>query len=726
MQSKDKEFIIKELPFFAGLSKAELAVIYAKSRIVEYRKGQIIYEEGSSPSGLYCIISGRVQIYTKDKDGKQLILEYLHRGKYFGIISLLTNETHSVTSEAINDCSILVINKNDFDAVLEGIPRLAIDLSRTLSRRLKRKDIHQKKIFESTVISVFSSYAQAGKTIYALNLALSLNRETHKSVIILDILSREKVHTLPDKLEIQQPPIFDLSSREEIYALPKDFVPRPDPQIGADGIPLHGEYAKETAGPGSFILKSSFGIDLFCFYYQEDNDACLKRLIEILSILVNDYHYILLDLPAAMDRSIISMLNQSDLIHILSSPDPVDLKRTNNLIIRLKTDFNFDPQKIKTIVNEYKLARINYSDQLQILGQDIFATIPKIEFDALPRLIIDEPDGEYSKAVRRIARHLGDCLVGLVLGVGVGYGFCHIGVLKIIEEEKIPVDVIAGSSIGALIASLWVIGKNSREILEITREFREPKHIWGLIDITFPRLGFLKGNKLYRFLKKHLGDKTFYDVKLPLKVIASDVHRKEPKILDKGPLVDAIMASCAMPGVFTPFKFSRQMKLNESGIPQDAGKEDMLFDGGVTYPLPTEPLMQMGIKKIIAVNVTPSREDILKQLKKLKEEIPSGNAVENKPEGSGLASASQSHKRPGFLTRLKRFFSLNIVDIIFSSVEVLQSEVARREGELADIVLHPDTTGLFWLELHRADEFAKRGEEEARKHLNEIRQLINE
>lgn len=670
MNPKDKEFIIKELPFFAGLNKAELASICAKSQIVEYRKGQVIYEESAPPCAFYCIISGRVQIYTKDKEGKQTILEYLHRGKYFGIISLLTNEAHSVSSVAINDCSILVIKKDDFDSVLESTPRLAIDLSRSLSRRLKRKDIHQKKIFESTVISVFSSYAQAGKTIYALNLALSLNRETHKSVIILDILPKEKIHTLPSKLEINQPPIFDLSAGSDIYALPKDF-----------------------------ILKSNFGIDLFCFYYEENNDACLKRLIEILSILVNDYHYILLDLPAAMDQSIISMLNQSDFIHILSSPDPVDLKRTNNLVSRLKTDFNFDPTKIKTIVNEYKLAKINYTEELQILGQDIFATIPKIEFDAPQRLIIDSPDCEYSKAVRRIARQLGDCLVGLVLGVGVGYGFCHVGVLKVIEEEKIPIDVIVGSSIGSLIASFWAIGKSSDEILKITSGFREPKHIWNLIDITFPRFSFLKGNKLYRFLKKHLGDKTFYDVKLPLRIIASNVHKKEPKIFDKGPLVDAIMASCSMPGVFAPFKF----------------KEEILFDGGVTYPLPTEPLMQMGVKKIIAVNVTPSREDILKQLKKLKEGEITGKAVDLKKD-----------KHLSFLGWLKRLFNLNIVDIIFSSVEVLQSEVARREGELADIVLHPDTTGLFWLELHKADEFAKRGEIEARKHLAEIRQLINE
>jgi NTE family protein len=681
----NQEFIIRELSFFAGLSKKELAIINAKSKIVEYRKGQIIYAEGSPPSAFYCIISGRVQIYTKDKSGNQSILEYLHRGKYFGIISLLTNETHSVTSEAINDCAVLVIQKEDFDFLLQSIPHLAIDLSRTLSRRLKRKDIHQKKIFESTVISVFSSYAQAGKTVYALNLALSLNRETHKSVIILDILSKGKLHTLPQKLEIQQPPIFDLSSATDIHALPKDF-----------------------------ILKNRFGIDLFCFYYEEDNVSCLKRLLEILSILVNDYHYIVLDLPAAMDRSIISMLNQSDLIHILSSPDPADLKLTNNLISRLKTDYNFDPDKIKTIINEYKISQIDHRDQLEILGQDIFATIPKIKSDAPARLIIDAADCEYSKAVRRIARQVGDCLVGLVLGVGVGYGFCHIGVLKVIEEENIPVDIIVGSSIGSLIASLWAIGKSSSEILEITQEFKEPKHIWGLIDITFPRLGFIKGNKLYRFLKKHLQDKTFYDVKLPLKIIASDVHRKEPKILDKGPLVDAIMASCSMPGVFTPFKFSRRRELNASESPTDTVKEEMLFDGGVTYPLPTEPLMQMGIRKIIAVNVTPSREDILKQLKRLKDGTPSEFAKEVKA------------RRPGLFMRLKNLFNLNIIDIIFSSVEVLQSEVARKEGELADIVLHPDTTGLSWLELHKAEEFAKRGETEARKHLDQIWQLVNE
>jgi NTE family protein len=143
-------------------------------------------------------------------------------------------------------------------------------------------------------------------------------------------------------------------------------------------------------------------------------------------------------------------------------------------------------------------------------------------------------------------------------------------------------------------------------------------------------------------------------------------------------------------------------------------KEEVLFDGGVTYPLPTEPLVQMGIKKIIAVNVTPSRDDILKQLKKFKESPSGSNAGNQKPKPLSL------------FRRFKNIFKLNILEIIFSSVEVLQSEVARKESELADVVLHPDTTGLFWMEFHKADEFAKRGEDEARKNLDKIRQLINE
>lgn len=660
MELIKKEPILKEIPLFSSLSSSERQLIAERISFKEYRKGEIIYQEGAPADAFYVVVLGRVVIYTQDKQGNETLLEYLHRGKYFGIISLLTGEPHSVTAKAINDCLLLIMEKDVFDFILKKIPQLAIDLSRTLSRRLKRKDIHQKTIFESMAISIFSSYSQAGKTIYALNLALSLARETHKSVIILDIAPVDRMHSLPRRLEIEGSyRVFDLSSGQTVT-----------PRLIKD-----------------FILKDRFGIDLITFCYQPQDESCAKRLADVLSLLVNDYHYIILDLPSEMDRGIFDMLNQSDLIHILTSPEPVDLKRTSSLIRRLRTDFSFHEDKIKVIINEYKASRLTYEEQVELLNHPIFATLAKIEFQASDKMVLEEPDSEYAKAIRRIARRIGDCLVGLALGVGVAYGFCHIGVLKVIEEEKIPVDVISGSSVGALIAGLWATGKGSEEILEIiTQEFKKPKYIWGLVDLTFPIFGFIKGNKLHRFLKKYLGNKTFYDVKLPLKIITSDVKRKETVILEKGLLVDAIMASCTMPGVFMPFKF----------------KQSLLFDGGVINPLPTEPLFKMGIRKIIAVNVTPSREDVLKQYEKIKNVEPSSGQYYQK--------------------KLKT----NILDIIFSSVEVMQSELAGREAQLADIVLHPDTSGLYWLELHRAGEFAQRGEEEARKKLDKIWQVINE
>ena len=669
MNSLDKDLILQEIPLFSGLLPQEALIVRERISFVDFKKGEVIYNEGQAPDALYCIALGRVVIFTKDKEGKETILEYLHRGKYFGIISLLTGEPHSVSAKAINDSTLLKIKKDDFDFIINKIPRLAIDLSQTLSRRLKRKDIHQKTIFESLIISVFSSYSQAGKTVYALNLALSLKKETHKSVIILDIAPVGRMHSLPKRLGIGEVKILDLSSpAADNYHQVKDF-----------------------------IFKNKFEIDLACFHYVPDDESSVKRLFGILSLLVNDYHYLVLDLPSIMDRPIFSILNQSDSVHILTSPETVDLKRTYQLTQRLRDEFDFRQEKIKVIINEYKFSKLSHEEQVELLKQKVFATIPKIDLEAQDRLVLDCPDCEYSRAIRRISRDIGESQVGLVLGVGVAYGFCHIGVLKVIEEEKIPIDIIVGSSIGSIIASLWAIGKSSSEILEIAKDFKEPKHIWNLIDFTLPRAGFLKGAKLRKFLKRHFGNKTFYDVKLPLKLIASDVKRKEPRILDKGPLVDAIMASCLMPGVFAPFKF----------------KDEVLFDGGVIYPLPTETLVKLGVKKIIAVNVTPSREDILRQYDKIKQEMAGKPVIIQK-------------KFLSFGQRLRNAFNINILDNIFSSVEILQSEVSQKEALLADIVLHPDTSGLYWLELHRAAEFAKRGEEEARKNLDRIWKMIYE
>lgn len=663
----DLDALIKEIPLFIRLSQKQRYFIRERTSLREYHKGEIIYREGAPADAFFCVIIGRVVIFTQDNSGNETVLEYLHRGKYFGIISLLTGDAHSVTARALSDCTLLVVNKEDFSVILEKIPLLAVDLSRTLSRRLRHKDIPQKTIFESTVIAVFSLSAQAGKTVYAMNLALGLRHEAHKSVLIIDIAPAGKIHSLPSKLGIEG----------DVKVLPN--------------------IAAYTQGSiNECILKTRDAIDLLCLSYVCEDTGFVKRFIDMSSILINQYHYIILDLPCVLDSALLNILNQSDMINILTSPEPADIERTHGLMERLKGDMHFNESNLRVVINEYKDSGLTFSQQADGLGCHIYATLPKIEAVASEKFVLDAPASEYARAIRRISRHIGERLVGLALGVGVGYGFCHIGVLEVIEEEKIPIDVISGSSVGALIAGLWAIGKSAREILEITGEFKEPKHIFNIVDLTFPWIGFIKGNKLYNFIKRHIGNKTFCDVKLPLRIVASDIRRKEAMIFDKGPLVDAIMASCSMPGVFLPFK------------------KEALLDGGLIQPLPTEVLFNMGVKKIIAVNVTPTREDIMRQYEKLKED--------------GHSNAVSAKKRKWFdlFGSLRDQFRTNILDIIFTSVELMQSELVVRESKLADVVLHPDTSGLFWLELHKSKEFARRGREEAQSSLGRIWKVVND
>lgn len=631
-----------------------MQIIDGRSSIVHYKKEEIIYREGDPPNAFFCLFSGRVVVYTQDATGNQTILEYLHRGKYFGIISLLTGETHSVTAKVINDCEVLRIEKSDFDIILKRIPGLAVDLSLTLGRRLKRKDVHQKVIFETKIISVFSSYAQAGKTTYSLNLSLGLSHHTHKSVILLEIVGGQERHHCPTYLGISEFLPLDLSS------LP-------------------------TPGLNNYILRTDKKIDLLCLNHNPDSEMDLSGIMGILSLLVNDYHYILLDLPVQMTKGMFDLLNQSDFIHLITHSQDTDLKRTSNLIQRLEKEFNFSLEKIKVIINAYGQRRFGFDEELKLLEHPIYATLPKLELDrVLP--ILDEPEAEYSCVIRRISREIGECLVGLSLGVGGAYGFCHIGVLKVIEEEGIPLDVIAGSSMGAVIASLWAIGKTSAQILEIAHKFKDRRFMFSLIDLTLPRLGFIKGRRLYKFLGKYLGKKTFQDVQLPIKVLASDVKNKELVVIDKGSLLDAVMASCSMPGIFQPFR--------KPAYAAASGRScSFLVNGGVFAPLPTEVLQATGVKKVIAVNVTPSKEDIQKQ---------------------SLQGIPQRYKKT------------NIIELIFGSIEIMQSEIAKREAQCADVVLHPDTTGLSWLDFDKAEEFVKRGEIETRKNLDKIWQLLRE
>src|SRR5690242_15671726 len=114
--------ILKQIPVFQKLGWLKLQKIARRAKMVEYKKGSVIRKQGDPPDAFYCLISGRVQAYVLGPDNKKREVEFIRRGMHFGIISLLTGENHSTTYEAVNDSSILKINKDDFASILKSIP----------------------------------------------------------------------------------------------------------------------------------------------------------------------------------------------------------------------------------------------------------------------------------------------------------------------------------------------------------------------------------------------------------------------------------------------------------------------------------------------------------------------------------------------------------------------------------------------------------------------------
>src|SRR5580698_11202723 len=140
--------------------------------------------------------------------------------------------------------------------------------------------------------------------------------------------------------------------------------------------------------------------------------------------------------------------------------------------------------------------------------------------------------------------------IGLALGGGFARGIAHVGVLKVLEEEDIPVRCIAGTSVGALIGAAYCSGISAAELEQVAARVRF-KHI---ASWTLSRYGFASNSRMIGFLNHLLKVETFEELRIPLAVTATDFSTGEGVVFHSGPLIDPVRASCAYPGMFLPVK----------------------------------------------------------------------------------------------------------------------------------------------------------------------------
>ena len=248
--------------------------------------------------------------------------------------------------------------------------------------------------------------------------------------------------------------------------------------------------------------------------------------------------------------------------------------------------------------------------------------------------------------------------VGLVLGGGGVRDFAHVGVIRVLEREKIPIDFIVGTSVGSLVAAIYADKKNSFELEWIAFALEER----DLFDYTFisPTQGFVRGDRLEDFIVKKLSAKEIQQLKMPFAAVATDIQEGEVVVLQTGSLARAVRASSAIPGMFIPVRHQGKLQV----------------DGGVLNNVPVDVARQMGADVVIAVDL-----------------------------GGGKKSAAVG----------------NIFDTLAQALYFMAAENAEAKLKLADIVVRPKVSDVALLDFSRKKELLTLGMEAAEQALPAIR-----
>lgn len=265
--------------------------------------------------------------------------------------------------------------------------------------------------------------------------------------------------------------------------------------------------------------------------------------------------------------------------------------------------------------------------------------------------------------------------IGLALGGGAARGIAHIGVLAVLEKEGIPIEVLAGTSVGAVVGSLYARSKNAALIKEQAIELSK-RRLAQFIDPALPRTGLIKGGKISEQLASFLGGNIkFSDLLIPFVCTATDIDTGEAVVFDRGSVVEAVRASISLPGIFT--------------VVRRGGR--YLVDGGLANPVPVNLVQKMGADFVIAVNVIPGVLDRSQQ---------------------SIKESTKRAKEP------------NIIHVLIQSIHIGAYSLVRSSLEDADVVIEPEVVHIGAAEFHRAQECIKQGELAAQKAMPEIRSRL--
>ncbi len=648
--------LLKPHPLLALLPYRKIKELVSDSAVSEYAKGATVFSQGDACDAIYLIISGRCESKIKGRSGALSVDQVFGPGDTLGERAFLNDEPHRSTVTIATRCVLLRIPASDLQGIFSKDPTIAGRFSQTLTRRARSMEGSRTRSRVRRVATLLALGNRVDGSAVAARLASSLRTIGRQKILMLHL------------------------ARDGGAEHPHEWALR-DPGFG-------GPFAfsrQAIANPAGYDeLRLPVGSD----------PSYAAAIAPLIGHCGCHYDYVLLHVdPQLSQRMIVQCVIQADLAYVFVQPSVQSLYDFEMLLKALRDDARGVVNHVKPVIFvEEPFDLDEFHAMFARFGRSVHSFARGFPCSASSSC----GDHRFGLHINRIAREIARCRVGLALSSGAAKGLAHVGVIQVLEENGIEIDAIAATSMGAYVGSLWAYGLDGRAIEKIALEHEGR---WGLLSLLAPvfppRRGFLSTVRIARRLRRSLGDSHFSDLIRPLRVIATNRETLDRVVFSTGSVVTAVEASIAMPGICVPVTID--------------GEE--YVDGGIADPMPIDVLDEMGIERIIAVNVIPSPQ----AFRYWKER---GHETNGKPKRWSL---------PHLINRQLNYFAEgNVFDTMLQAINSVQMRVSEANTASADVVLRPVSPDGVWHDFRNPRKYIALGRSVAEAQLQEMLALVRE
>lgn len=645
--------LLKKHSLFSSLnySNKKIKELLNQIQILDYNKNTIIYEIGQPAQYVYMVISGEVGIYT-DKTmyltsnnntekfihfNKYNLMSIHGKGSIFGEVSLLAEETHSSTAITITKTKILIIPKHVFSLFIESDHQFAMNLIHFLSsrfrQRIENKDIPQ---IGKILCSIYPDIP-IRNFIMLRYLSYTIVKEIHKPVILIYFQQRIEKDDENQKLF------------QDVYS-----------QFNIDQT---SEFCIKNAKYENVIFLNA--ISILKSDYNE------HKLIDFLAYLRRHFSIILIETPSLDFECSQVFLRISEHILFFHRYGATSIALKELYLEQLKQQGFLDQEN-----------KIIFIYEKSIKEKTPYEISEKNTIYYIKTFIDENLEPQEDKSTRRLIRILLNRSRALTLGGGGARAFAHVGCLEVFDSEQIEFDAVIGSSMGAVIGSLYAMGLTPIEIRKYIQKYLSKSDY--VFDKNIPVVSFFKGNKLNTLLNLVFKDIRIEELEIPFYCTATDLTNGKLILFERGFLDFALRCSVGLPGVYPPIKYG----------------EHVLIDGSVLNNLPGEIAKNKGYNKVLGINVTPPIDP-----------ISSETELKNKKNLQGIYE----------------YFSLPpILSIINRSISIQGRELLKYQQQFFNFILNPDISAFGLFDFHHYDKIIEKGHEEAKNKLSVIKKIFLE